>query len=166
MTRRHCLTLDLKNDPALIAAYKQHHAAVWPGVIESLRASGILKAELYLRGTRLVMILDVSAEFSFENKASRDLADPIVQDWERLMWTFQQALPDARAGEKWQPMKRIFAVRFPSGGYGSRIDVRRNPRFPFWRNGNSGFRRTSIQDLTHTPYSDIPSMNRVRPACA
>jgi L-rhamnose mutarotase len=116
MTRRHCLTLDLKDDPALIAAYRRHHEAVWPGVLESLRASGIVQAELYLRGTRLVMILDVSPEFSFEAKAGRDLADPIVQDWERLMWTFQQALPDAPAGEKWQPMERIFAADF--GGRG------------------------------------------------
>ena len=66
----------------------------------------------YGRGTRLVMILDVSPEFSFEGKSARDLADPIVQEWERLMWTFQQALPDARAGEKWQPMERIFSVDF------------------------------------------------------
>jgi L-rhamnose mutarotase len=112
MTRRHCLTLDLKDDPALIAEYKRHHEAVWPGVVDSLRASGILRAELYLRGTRLVMILDVSPEFSFEAKAARDLADPLVQEWERLMWTFQQALPGTPAGEKWQPMERIFAAEF------------------------------------------------------
>ena len=112
MTTRHCLTLDLKDDPALIAAYKQHHRSVWPGVLESLRVSGIEQAELYLRGTRLVMILDVSPEFSFAAKAAQDLADPIVQDWERLMWTFQQALPDAPLGEKWQPMDRIFSVDF------------------------------------------------------
>ena len=112
MTRRHCLTLDLKNDPVLIAAYTRHHQAVWPGVLESLRASGVVRAELYLRATRLVMILDVSPVFSFEANAARDLADPIVQEWERLMWTFQQALPDAPAGEKWQPMERIFEREF------------------------------------------------------
>jgi L-rhamnose mutarotase len=58
------------------------------------------------------MILDVSADFSFEAKAASDLADPVVQEWERLMWTFQQALPGAPPGEKWQPMERIFAAAF------------------------------------------------------
>jgi L-rhamnose mutarotase len=111
-TTRHCLTLDLKDDPTLIAAYRRHHQEVWPGVLESLRASGIVRAELYLRGTRLVMVIDVSPDFSFHAKADRDLADPIVQEWERLMWTFQQALPDAPAGEKWQPMERMFVADF------------------------------------------------------
>jgi L-rhamnose mutarotase len=112
MTTRHCLTLDLKDDPNLIAAYRRHHEEVWPGVLESLRASGIVRAELYLRGTRLVMVIDVSAGFSFQAKAASDLANPLVQEWERLMWTFQEALPDAPAGEKWQAMERIFVADF------------------------------------------------------
>jgi L-rhamnose mutarotase len=34
-----------------------------------------------------------------------------VQAWERLMWTFQQALPWAAADQKWVPMRRIFSLR-------------------------------------------------------
>lgn len=109
MTQRHCLTLDLKNDPALIAEYGRQHEAVWPAILESLRAAGVLRAEIYRRGTRLVMVLDVDTEFSFEAKAAADAANPDVQQWEALMWTYQQALPDAPAGEKWQPMERVFA---------------------------------------------------------
>jgi L-rhamnose mutarotase len=108
MTRRHCLTLDLKDDPTLIAEYRRHHQQVWPDVLESLRASGILEAEIYLRGTRLVMVLEVGPTFSFEAKAAADVVDPMVQKWEQLMWTFQQALPGTPPGQKWQPMERIF----------------------------------------------------------
>ena len=108
MTRRYCLTLDLKDDPALIGEYRRHHEAVWPEVLESLRASGIVQAEIYLRGTRMVMLLDVAPEFSLESKAAADAANPIVQRWEALMWTYQQALPGTPAGEKWQPMERIW----------------------------------------------------------
>jgi L-rhamnose mutarotase len=110
MTQRHCLTLDLKDDLDLIAQYRRHHEHVWPDVLTSLKASGIVEAEIYLRGTRLAMILEVGPEFSFEARAAHDAADPVVQEWERLMWTFQSALPDAPPGEKWQPMERIFRL--------------------------------------------------------
>ena len=38
---RSVLTVDLKDDPAVIAAYKEHHRRVWPEVLSSLRAVGI-----------------------------------------------------------------------------------------------------------------------------
>jgi hypothetical protein len=44
--------LDLKDDPALIAEYRRHHEQIWPEVADSMRASGIVAAEIYLRGTR------------------------------------------------------------------------------------------------------------------
>jgi L-rhamnose mutarotase len=111
MTRRYCLTLDLKDDPALIAEYRRHHDAVWPEVLQSLRSSGIAQAEIYLRETRMVMVIEVGPEFSFEAKAAADAADPVVQRWETLMWTYQQALAGTPAGEKWQLMERIWEFR-------------------------------------------------------
>lgn len=109
-TRRYCLALDLKDDPALIAEYRRQHEAVWPEVVESLRDAGILQAEIHQLGTRMVMVLDVGPAFSFEAKAAADAASPVVQRWETLMWTYQQALPGTPAGEKWQLMERIFTV--------------------------------------------------------
>ena len=43
MKRRFCLTLDLKDDPELIAEYKRYHEHVWPEIAESIKSSGILK---------------------------------------------------------------------------------------------------------------------------
>ena len=110
MTRRLCLTLDLKNDPALIAAYKKHHEKIWPEITESIRSSGILDMEIYLRGTRMFMIMEVDERFSFEKKAKADQQNPKVQEWEQLMWKFQQALPETKPGEKWLLMERIFKL--------------------------------------------------------
>jgi L-rhamnose mutarotase len=31
-----------------------------------------------------------------------------VQEWEALMWKYQQALPKVKPGEKWMLMDRIF----------------------------------------------------------
>jgi L-rhamnose mutarotase len=110
MTRRFCLTLDLKNDPTLVAEYQRHHEHVWPEVIASLRDSGIQDAEIYLLGTRLFMILEVDESFSFEAKARADAENEKVRQWEELMWKFQKPLPQASPGEKWQQMERIFKL--------------------------------------------------------
>ena len=110
MTRRYCLTLDLKNDPELIAEYRRHHQHVWPQVTKSIRDSGIEAMEIYLLGTRLFMIMEVSENFSFSAKAEADRGNPKVQEWEKLMWKFQQPLPQAKAGEKWILMEQIFKL--------------------------------------------------------
>jgi L-rhamnose mutarotase len=109
---RYCFALDLKDDAPLIAEYERHHApgGVWEEVIDSLKAAGIEDLEIYRTGNRLFMIMDVNEEFSFEEKAAADAANPEVQAWEKLMWNFQQPLPWAKEGEKWVLMKRIFRL--------------------------------------------------------
>ncbi len=37
VTRRYCLTLDLKDDPELIAEYKRYHEKIWPEITRALR---------------------------------------------------------------------------------------------------------------------------------
>jgi L-rhamnose mutarotase len=108
--RRYCLALDLKDDPALIEAYEAHHRAVWPEILSSIRGSGITDMEIYRIGNRMFMIMETEDDFSFEAKAAADAADPRVQEWEALMWTYQQALPLAKPGEKWIRMERIFRL--------------------------------------------------------
>jgi L-rhamnose mutarotase len=110
MTRRHCLTLDLKDDPKLMAEYKRYHEKIWPEITQSIKDAGIHGLEIYLRGTRMFMILEVDESFSFERKAEADRKNPKVQEWENLMWKFQKALPEAQPGEKWLPMERIFKL--------------------------------------------------------
>lgn len=108
--QRYCLALDLKNDPVLIAEYEQYHRAVWPEILESIRSSGIEHLEIFRVENRLFMILEVGEGFSFEQKAQADAANPKVQEWETLMWRYQQALPGSAPGEKWRLMERIFQL--------------------------------------------------------
>jgi len=111
MNRRFCLTLDLKDDPELIAEYKRHHEHVWPEIIESIKHSGIDDMEIYLLGTRMFMIMEVNESFSFEAKAQADQVNPKVEEWEELMWNFQKPLTQPKAGEKWLLMERIFRLK-------------------------------------------------------
>jgi len=60
MLRRHCLALDLKDDPAVIAEYDRYHRAVWPEILQSLRDAGINDMEIYRIENRLFMIIDVT----------------------------------------------------------------------------------------------------------
>lgn len=110
ISRRYCFALDLINDPGLIAAYEGHHRAVWPGILQSIREAGIAALEIYRVENRLFMIMDVNEDFSFEKKNALDGANPLVQQWEALMWDYQQALPSARPGEKWVLMDKIFEL--------------------------------------------------------
>jgi L-rhamnose mutarotase len=106
--KRFCLALDLKDDLQLIAEYEAYHRAVWPEIIKSIRDSGIEQMEIYRVANRLFMIMEVKDSFSFEKKSQDDSANPVVQEWETLMWKYQQALPFARPGEKWVLMNKIF----------------------------------------------------------
>jgi L-rhamnose mutarotase len=108
--QRHCFALDLKDDPALIAEYEMHHRQVWPVIIKSIRDAGIEALDIYRTANRLFMIMEVNDHFSFEEKAAADASNPKVQEWEELMWKFQQALPGARKGEKWIRMEKIFEL--------------------------------------------------------
>ncbi len=110
MRRRFCLTLDLKDDPTLIAEYRRYHQRIWPEITASLKQSGVEDAEIYLLGTRMFMILEVNETFSFEAKVKAEADNPKVREWEQLMWTFQKPLPQAKPGEKWLLMDRIFKL--------------------------------------------------------
>lgn len=108
--KRFCLALDLKDDATLIAEYEAFHQRVWPEIIKSIRESGIQKLEIFRTGNRLMMLLEADDSFSFEKKGEADLANAKVQEWEKLMWNYQQALPHARPGEKWVLMEKIFEL--------------------------------------------------------
>ncbi|MGZ8558577.1 MAG: L-rhamnose mutarotase [Chitinophagaceae bacterium] len=108
--KRYCLALDLVNDKKLIAEYEAHHQHVSPEIKKSIRDAGIEQMELYRFSNRLFMIMEVSEEFNFEKKAAADAVDPKVQEWEQLMWKYQQAIPGSKPGEKWVLMDKIFSL--------------------------------------------------------
>jgi len=108
--QKFCLTLDLKDDSQLIEEYIEYHKNVWPEILSSIRSSGITNMEIYCLGTRLFMIIEADNDFSFEKKTSLDHSNQKVQDWETLMWKYQQSLPGSKPGEKWIMMEKIFTL--------------------------------------------------------
>ena len=109
--RTYYLALDLNDDPRLIGEYEDHHQRVSATILKSIRDSGVERMELFRAGNRLFMIMAVRDDFSFEEKQKMDEGNPAVQEWEKLMWKYQQALPFAKPGEKWVLMKKIFDTK-------------------------------------------------------
>jgi L-rhamnose mutarotase len=108
--KKFCLALDLKEDNKLISEYENYHKDVWPEIIKSIKDSGIEVLDIYRTGNRLFMIIEANDDFSFEKKSTMDNGNAKVQEWEKLMWKFQQALPWAKTGEKWILMHKIFEL--------------------------------------------------------
>jgi L-rhamnose mutarotase len=103
-----CLALDLKDDEKLISEYEHYHRRIWPEITASIRKSGILGMQIYRAENRLMMIMETEDDFSFDDKSRLDVGNAKVQEWENLMWKYQQALPGSAPGEKWRLMKKIF----------------------------------------------------------
>ena len=106
--KRYCRTLDLKDDPELIAEYRRRHAKenFWPEILAGIKEVGILEMDIYIRGTRLMMILEVPADLDLDEAMTRLATLPRQQEWEDFMSVFQQAAPGASSAEKWLPSQQ------------------------------------------------------------
>ena len=110
--KRLCFACDLKDEPKLIAEYRMHHTKEnkRPEIMQSIKDVGIVNMEIYLLANRLFMIMEVDETFDPEKKKRMDAENPKVQEWEKLMWQFQQEPPGAKPGEKWAAMEQIYKL--------------------------------------------------------
>ena len=108
--KRYCQTLNLKDNPELIAEYRKRHSKgeVWPETLAAIREVGILEMEIYILGTRLFMIVETPLDFEWDTAMTRMATLPKQEEWEAYMAVFQQAEAGASSAEKWQLMDRMF----------------------------------------------------------
>lgn len=106
---RHVLTVDLRDDPAAIRTYVEHHQQVWPEVLDSLRHAGIRAMDIYLLARRLVMVVEIAEGLTLQEAFTihRSVGGR-VDDWERLMLSLQEPPPGAEPGQAWTPMTSVF----------------------------------------------------------
>lgn len=105
--------LDLQDDPALIAAYKAHHRAVWPEVLAALRDIGVTHMRIYLLGTHLFMHYEAIDGFDPTRDFQKFTLHPSGFEWDTLMRTFQQRVREAGPGDWWTPMELVFDLNWP-----------------------------------------------------
>lgn len=107
--QEYVLFLDLKDDATLIAQYEQHHQKIWPEVSAHLNNVGVDSMRIYRYHTRLVMLMRVKPDFSFEKMAEAQANNPVLEQWEALMDTYQARLPNSQG--KWQLATQIFDLQ-------------------------------------------------------
>lgn len=110
--KRWVQTMDLRDNPQLIAEYRRRHSCgeVWPEVLQGIRDCGLLEMEIYILGTRLVMICEAPLDVDWDEAMRRMASGPRQAEWEAFMAVFQQCEPGQTSDEKWQMMERMFHV--------------------------------------------------------
>ena len=106
--KRYCQTLQLVDDPDLIARYCELHAHVWPEVIEGQRQVGILDMQIYRYGNQVFMICDTVDDFDWERDMARLATLPRQAEWEAHVARCQGADPKLPSTGKWHLMEKIF----------------------------------------------------------
>ena len=107
------LTLTLQDDAEKIAAYRRFHQAVWPEVTARLRACGVQRMQIFLRGTRLFMYLVTDDTFDPRQDFARINEDATSARWNALMAELQARAPEATPDEWWAPMELVFDLDWP-----------------------------------------------------
>jgi L-rhamnose mutarotase len=108
MTKSFAMTLNLKDRASVIDRYKKYHLAVWPDVIEGLRSIGISKMNIFLVGRRLFMYFEAPDDFDIGSDFPRYMASGRAKEWDDLMRTFQEPVPEAAKGAWWAEMGEVF----------------------------------------------------------
>lgn len=110
---RRCFAVDLVDDPAMIACYRDWHAPGGPpsAVTAAIRADGVIDLQIWMIGDRMMMIMEQDRTRAIDPaiKTARDAANPDVAAWDILMRTFQRSLsfaPDV----SWVEMERIYSL--------------------------------------------------------
>ena len=110
--KRYVQTMDLKDEPALIAEYRRRHSRgeAWPEIQAGIREVGILEMDIYILGTRLVMIVETPLDFDWDSAMARLATLPRQAEWEDYVARFQECAEGSTSDEKWQLMERIFRL--------------------------------------------------------
>lgn len=109
--KRYAQTLNLKDDPAIIDRYVEHHRTVWPEVERGLRAIGIEQMLIWRLGRRLFMVMETEDAFDPVRDFARYMeGDPRIREWQTLMESLQEPVPEAQPGEWWAEMELVYAL--------------------------------------------------------
>jgi L-rhamnose mutarotase len=109
--KRYARTIDLKDDPEIIVRYVEHHRAVWPEVERGLRDIGIERMLIWRLGRRLVMLMETADAFDPDRDFARYVASsPRAAEWQSLMESLQEPVPEAPPGEWWAEMELVYAL--------------------------------------------------------
>ena len=97
-----------------LAEYKKLHAAVWPGVLKTIKDCNIRNYSIYLHELEdgkyyLFGYFEYSGE-DFKADMEKMAADPVTQKWWELCEPCQIPLSNRQEGEWWANMEEVFHI--------------------------------------------------------
>jgi L-rhamnose mutarotase len=88
-------------------AYRKHHKAVWPEVVEVIRACNIANYSIFLKDDRLYSYFEYVGE-DFENDMAKMAAHAETREWWAVIGPMQEPLETRQSGEWWAEMEEVF----------------------------------------------------------
>jgi len=95
-----------------LAEYKELHAAVWPGVLKTIKECNIRNYSIYLHELEegkyyLFGYFEYTGD-DFKADMEKMAADPVTQKWWELCEPCQIPLSNRKEGEWWASMEEVF----------------------------------------------------------
>jgi L-rhamnose mutarotase len=103
--KRYGMTIRIK--PGCEETYRKYHAAVWPEVLEMIRACHISNYSIFLKDDRLYSYFEYDGD-DFESDMAKMAAHSKTQEWWAVMGPMQEPLETRRSGEWWAEMEEVF----------------------------------------------------------
>ncbi len=103
--KRYGMIIGIK--PERIEEYKKLHAAVWPGVLNTIRDCNIRNYSIFLKDNYLFSYFEyIGTDFDADMK--KMAADPMTQEWWNICNPIQAPLESRGDGEWWADMEEVF----------------------------------------------------------
>jgi L-rhamnose mutarotase len=87
--------------------YRECHAAVWPGVLDTIRRCQIRNYSIFLKDAMLFSYFEYHGD-DFAADMAKMAADPATREWWSLTMPMQSPLPTRKEGEWWADMEEVF----------------------------------------------------------
>jgi L-rhamnose mutarotase len=94
-------------DPLQFEKYKEYHTAVWPEVLEMIKACNINNYSIYHKDGMLFAYFEYKGG-DFATDMAKMAADPKTIKWWDLMLPLQKPLSTRGKGEWWANMEEVF----------------------------------------------------------
>ena len=87
--------------------YIKYHAAVWQGVLKTITECNIRNYSIFYRDGQLFAYFEYIGE-DFAADMKKMAADPVTQEWWKIMDPMQQPVSTAQPDEWWAPLEEVF----------------------------------------------------------
>ena len=103
--KRYGMTIRIK--AGCETAYRKYHSAVWPEVVEMIRACNIANYSIFLKDDRLYSYFEYLGD-DFESDMAKMAAHAKTQEWWAVIGPMQEPLETRQSGEWWAEMEEVF----------------------------------------------------------